>query len=322
MENGNAVISVICPVYNSGQCLRRCVESIIAQTFRAFELVLVDDGSTDGSGAQCDGFAAEDSRIKVIHKRNGGVASARQAGMDAASGEWFIHLDPDDWVDSDWLEKLHASALDSGADVVCCDFCLVYRNRREYSLQCHPEWSGKRVALAVAGGEMSHSLCNKLIRREVYDRYGLNFPEELKTAEDAYVCHSLFIRGVTCAFCGGVYYYYDRYSCASLTRSGYRRSLDAIKCCVSLLEKVPGQEDVRARSLLTMKRLAKLKAFHCLPFGEFRALYSEINAGYFFRNIWKVRTVEAYVALALLLRSNSAAERLYVALKSRFGVKN
>lgn len=115
-------ISVICPVYNAGQYLRRSIESIVSQTFKQYELILVDDGSTDGSGAVCDEYAAGDSRVKVIHKRNGGVASARQAGMDAASGKWFIHMDSDDWVDSDWLERLHDVAVSSGAEVVCCDF--------------------------------------------------------------------------------------------------------------------------------------------------------------------------------------------------------
>ena len=317
----NIEISVVCPVYNTGQCLRRCIESIAAQTFTRYELILVDDGSTDGSGDVCDEYSAKDSRIRAIHKKNGGVASARQAGMDAASGKWFIHLDPDDWVDADWLERLHDVAVRSGADVVCCDFYMVYRNRREYSCQCHDGWSAERVARAVSLGKMSHSLCNKLILRSVYDRYGLCFPEGLKTAEDAYVCHSLFIRGVTCAFCSGVHYYYDRFSCSSLTRSGYRKSLDAIKLCVELLEKVPGNAGIRRRSLYTMKGLAKLKAFYCLPFREFRALYREINVKYFFRNIWKIRTVEAYVALSLVICSNAAAYRLYTSLKSRFGVR-
>ena len=318
----NIEISVICPVYNAGQYLRRSIESIVSQTFNQYELILVDDGSTDGSGAVCDEYAAGDSRVKVIHKRNGGVASARQAGMDAASGKWFIHMDSDDWVDSDWLERLHDVAVSSGAEVVCCDFCTVYRNRREYSGQCHVGWSSERIARAVSGGKMSHSLCNKLILRSVYDRYGLCFPEGLKTAEDAYVCHSLFIRGVTCAFCRGAYYYYDRFSCNSLTRSGYQRSLDAIMLCVRLLEEVPGNAGIRSRSLYTMKSLAKLKAFYCLPFSEFRALYHEINVRYFFRNIWKVRTVEGYVALSLLIRSNTAAYSLYTSLKNRFGVRN
>lgn len=92
-------ISVIVPVYNAGKALRRCIDSILEQTFTDFELLLIDDGSTDGSGCICDEYAAQDTRVRVFHKENGGVSSARNLGLDNACGEWVTFVDADDKID-------------------------------------------------------------------------------------------------------------------------------------------------------------------------------------------------------------------------------
>ena len=98
------LISVVVPVYNVRPWLRRCLDSVLAQTFTDWECILVDDGSTDGSGAVCDEYAARDPRFTVIHKENGGVSSARNAGLDAAKGEYIQFLDSDDWIDHRLME--------------------------------------------------------------------------------------------------------------------------------------------------------------------------------------------------------------------------
>ena len=312
-----AEISVVCPVFNAEKYLHRCVDSVLSQSFRDFELLLVDDGSEDAGGRICDEYAQADTRVKVIHKANGGVSSARQAGMDAATGRYFIHIDPDDWIDPDLLVRMHDTAVSENADVVCCDMLAVFSSAAVLLRQCHLGYSQRRIAEAVASGEMSHSLCNKLILRSVYDSYGLFFPQEVSTGEDAVVCDTMFIKRVKCAFCEGVYYHYDRVSGQnSLTRTNFEKSLDSIKRCVGLLENVDGDKKIRALSVRKMKDMAKMKAFYFLPFKEFRDLYKEINLDYFFRNILKVRKREAYVALALLVRSNKAAFALFRKLKS------
>lgn len=100
-------ISVIVPVYNTEKYLNRCVDSILAQTFTDFELILVDDGSTDGSGKMCDDYAGKDNRVKVFHKQNGGVASAKNLGIDNAIGEYINFIDSDDFVDENYLEVMY-----------------------------------------------------------------------------------------------------------------------------------------------------------------------------------------------------------------------
>ncbi|MGN0202626.1 MAG: glycosyltransferase family 2 protein, partial [Candidatus Cryptobacteroides sp.] len=98
-------ISVIVPVYNAESTIRRCVDSILAQTFTDFECLLIDDGSKDRSGEICDEYAAKDSRVRVFHKENGGVSSARNVGLDNAKGEWVTFVDSDDWIDSYYLSS-------------------------------------------------------------------------------------------------------------------------------------------------------------------------------------------------------------------------
>ena len=94
-------LSVIVPIYKAEKYIRKCIDSILTQSFRDYELILVDDGSPDNCGVICDEYAAKDDRIKVIHKRNGGVSEARNVGLDIAGGAYISFIDPDDWVEPD-----------------------------------------------------------------------------------------------------------------------------------------------------------------------------------------------------------------------------
>ena len=113
-------ISIIVPVYKVEKYLNECIDSILAQTFTDFELILVDDGSPDNCPALCDAAAAKDGRIRVIHKQNGGVNTARNAGLDAARGAWIAFVDSDDTVQPDYLQKLHTAAVSAGSDLAIC----------------------------------------------------------------------------------------------------------------------------------------------------------------------------------------------------------
>lgn len=112
-------ISVIVPVYNVEKYLSKCVESILNQTYKDIELILVDDGSLDNSGNICDNYAKNDNRIKVIHKENGGLSSARNAGLDIASGEYISFVDSDDWIDENTYEELVKKIVTTNADIIC-----------------------------------------------------------------------------------------------------------------------------------------------------------------------------------------------------------
>lgn len=115
-------ISIIVPVYNVEEYLSRCIDSILNQTFTAFELILVDDGSTDNSGLICDEYKKIDSRIKVIHKENGGLSSARNSGLNIASGEYVAFVDSDDLIDRNMIELMINCANNNDADIVSCSY--------------------------------------------------------------------------------------------------------------------------------------------------------------------------------------------------------
>lgn len=115
--NTSQSISIIVPCYNVEGYLHKCVDSLIAQTYRNIEIILVDDGSPDSSGAICDEYVAKDKRIKVIHKENGGLVSARNAGYDTATGDWIMYVDGDDWIDADTCERMMNAARQYGEDI-------------------------------------------------------------------------------------------------------------------------------------------------------------------------------------------------------------
>ena len=122
------LISIIVPVYNVEQYLDDCLISIINQTYKNIEIILIDDGSTDKSGKICDEYAKKDSRIIVIHKENGGVSSARNAGLRIAKGAYIGFVDPDDWIAEDMYEVLYSNAKKYDADVSVCKYKIVKNN--------------------------------------------------------------------------------------------------------------------------------------------------------------------------------------------------
>ena len=118
----DSLISVIVPVYNVGEYLSRCVDSILKQTYSNLEIILVDDGSTDDSGHICDTYIPRDSRIRVIHKKNGGLSSARNAGIEKAKGEYLSFIDSDDYIHPEFYERLYTAIMENDADVAVCNF--------------------------------------------------------------------------------------------------------------------------------------------------------------------------------------------------------
>lgn len=184
----NPKISIISPVYNVEKYIHRCVDSIIAQTFTDWELILVDDGSTDTSGTICDQYASQDSRIRVIHKQNGGVSAARQTGLDASQGEYVIHADPDDWVEPTMLEELYAKAKAEDADMVICDYYTNSGNSQSYIMQFVSEDPYTTMRRILCGEGVLGSLWNKLIKRFVFLENDIRFYPNINFCEDSLVC--------------------------------------------------------------------------------------------------------------------------------------
>lgn len=167
----NPLISIIVPVYDVEKYLDRCLQSIVAQTYKNIEIILVDDGSPDNCPAMCDEWAEKDSRIRVIHKENGGLAHARNTGIENASGSYFLFVDSDDYMDSDMVEFLYSLICKYDADIARCGFYYNYENGEEiadYSATAVKllDYDDRMIDLFV-GGHISGVAWNKLYKREV-----------------------------------------------------------------------------------------------------------------------------------------------------------
>lgn len=179
----NPQISVVVPVYNTDKYLSRCIDSMLAQTYTDFELLLVNDGSTDNSGAICDDYAKKDSRIRVLHKKNGGVSSARNMGLDNARGEWIAFVDADDWVREDFLQKRYELAIKEEADIAYGDVMCVFRSCEEYLPMAviDPKTSSQVNSWILSRTTYSPVL---LIHRSLFERSKLRYIEHIRFGED------------------------------------------------------------------------------------------------------------------------------------------
>ena len=183
------IVSIIVPVYNAEATLPRCVESILNQEFRDFELLLIDDGSPDGSGALCDGYAAGDSRVRVFHVPNGGVSAARNLGLDHARGEYLQFLDSDDWITQDATTLLVRAARDHGCDLVISDFYRVVGERVSHKGDIEEDSVLTREEYAAHMMERPADfyygvLWNKLYRRSIVEAGHLRCDTGVSWCED------------------------------------------------------------------------------------------------------------------------------------------
>jgi glycosyltransferase involved in cell wall biosynthesis len=180
-------ISIVIPIYNQEKYLRKCLDSIVAQIFRDFEAILVDDGSTDESARICKEYAQRDSRFVYYRKENGGVSAARQFGHDHVRGTYTIHCDPDDWVEPDWLEALHTEAVRTNADMTICDYYSECNGTSTANSQRPADLSPFSVRRSLL--TTLHAACwNKLIRTSRYKENTLAFPNHVNVMEDSVFC--------------------------------------------------------------------------------------------------------------------------------------
>lgn len=205
----NPKISIIVPVYKAEKYLRNCINSILKQTFAEFEILLIDDGSPDGSGRICDEYALIDDRVKVFHKVNGGVSSARQCGLDNAIGEYIIHIDPDDWVEPNMLTELYQKVVEDTSDMVICDYLVENYNENTIKyIKQEPSRLDHTVVLKELFGHLHGSCCNKLVKKSCFDKFEVSFPLELSHCEDLYVNVLLLLNKIKIAYMPKAYYHY------------------------------------------------------------------------------------------------------------------
>ena len=187
----NQTISVIVPVFNVAGYLPQCVDSILSQDYGNLEVILIDDGSTDGSGEICDRYAALDSRVRAIHQKNGGAAAAKNAGLRLATGEYLAFADSDDYLEPGAYGFLMKVLLENGADAVQGSFREVYRNRAEEQRISEETLEGYDYLLRFPKDFSCALLWNKLYRRALFD--GVFFEEGHKI-DDEYFTYQGFLQ--------------------------------------------------------------------------------------------------------------------------------
>lgn len=209
----NYKISVVVPIYNVEAYLSRCVDSILNQTYSNLEVILVDDGATDGSGAICDSYAARDSRVQVIHKENGGLSSARNAGIDVATGDFLTFVDSDDWIALESYEHMLALALKYDVPLVCAGRYDVSSETGKKTVGLCPTMeevvTGQELARRIFRWEnVDSSACDKLYRRELFRE--IRFPLG-KTMEDVPTTYRVVLNAGRAAMCPEpIYHYFHR----------------------------------------------------------------------------------------------------------------
>ena len=181
MDN-KELISVIVPVYNVRTYLEKCFDSVAGQSWRNLEIILVDDGSTDGSGELCEELAGRDSRVRVIHKKNGGLGSARNAGIDAAKGELLSFVDSDDWIEGGMYDTMTEIMHRENAQIIACGIKRVSEagtvSYYQDNLEERAIYSREEALIELPKNErLSNSMCNKLFRRETIK--GLHINEQI-----------------------------------------------------------------------------------------------------------------------------------------------
>jgi len=260
-------ISVIVPVYNVEKYLEKCIDSILSQTFKNFEVILVDDGSTDSCGIICDEYERLDNRVKVIHKINGGLSSARNSGLEIASGEYVAFVDSDDWIDKNMYQELYNEAKKNNADIVQCKFIKAKdENVSIYNNELNEvEVIGNLDALCNLYNEKCIETVvtwNKLYKRYLFN--DIVFPNG-KIHEDQFTTYKLLYKANNVVLVDQAFYYY-RQTPNSIMNSDFNMSrLDFLEALDQRLEffKKINNELLYKQTIKTYVNILKEYYFKC-----------------------------------------------------------
>lgn len=202
------LISIIIPVYNVEKYIEECIKSVINQTYKKLEIILVDDGSTDNSGKICDEYSKKDDRIIVVHKKNGGVSDARNYGIEVAKGKYISFIDSDDYIEKDMYEFLYNLIKNEDAQISCCGKYIVYDNKTELYVKKDVKEvmnSQQAILMLCNFGYMGHSTYAKLYKKELFKE--IKYPK-IKNGEDIGTTYKVFDNANKIVYDSTPKYYY------------------------------------------------------------------------------------------------------------------
>lgn len=236
------LISVIVPVYNVEKYLNKCVESIVNQTYKNLEIILVDDGSTDSSGTICDQWAKKDNRIRIIHKENGGLSDARNKGLSVANGDYIGFVDSDDWIDLDFYKTLIINCKRYNADLAACKVIKEFDDHEEtFICDCTKElFSPEEAIETLLNGKVFLAVVwNKLYKRTLFT--DVEFPVG-KIHEDEFITYKVLGSAKRLVFNKSTYYYYRQREGSIMSTISYNNT-DVLEAyyqrCIYIKEHFP-----------------------------------------------------------------------------------
>ena len=271
-------ITVIICMYKGETTVSRMIDCVLNQTFKDFELILVDDGSPDRCGEIAEEYAKKDSRVRVLHKPNGGLADARNKALAIALGEYTIQFDQDDWVELNCLEEMYAKAKEEDADMLICDYYHNDQYRQSYAKQTPTALDHWSVLENIVSGPLCGYCWNKLIRLDVYKKYNVVFPTEFYGCEDQYGMCQILKHKVKVAYLAKAYCHYV-YVSGSLSRhydeTTYENDLLVRDMFTNLLYYTPSKDSVFTDKSSAIFIRAFLFGRHHYSSSEFKRKFSK-----------------------------------------------
>lgn len=253
MKKENYKISVIVPVYNKALYLKTCIESILHQTYRNLELILVDDESTDESGAICDSYEKSDERVTVIHQKNAGPTAACVAGMHAAAGEYYMFVDSDDYVEHQMLTEMAAHLKGTRGEVVCCNHILEKQKKTEavYSAVAPGVYTGeklvKEIKAKLIGQEQKvfpMSRCMKLCEKSIFEGNEKNYDYDIRFGDDSHLMYPAMLNSTRVVIMEDALFYHYRYVEGSIIHRYDERIYESVEKLILSLGKVAEDKQV------------------------------------------------------------------------------
>lgn len=280
------MLSIIVPVYNVQSELERCVHSLIGQTYRDIEIILVDDGSSDGSGEICDFLAKSDSRIVVLHKVNGGLSSARNAGLAKCRGDWLLFVDSDDYIDLDTCERFMQKASATQADIIVGEAIQEFEYKSKALLrhglrEGYSYTSTEFISIVISQREFYAPVCFNCYSRLFWDKLKLHFTEGL-LHEDMEIQPRLFLNATKIVYMAKPFYHYVVRDGSIMNTSNRERRIQSIKEIYTAWKKqFDALEDAYLQRLL-YGHLAKSYLWSCRTLCDSRQYFTVNGIDWYF----------------------------------------
>ena len=267
------LVSYIVAIYNAEVTLPHCLDSLINQTHKELEIILLNDGSTDSSASICEEYARKDPRIRVLHQSNKGVSYTRQRGLDEARGKYVIHADPDDWVESDTLSQMVAYAEEHQTDILISDFWFNGPGQCDLMIQ-KPSGSTTSSLIRDFFSHIHGSCCNKLIKKECCANIKF-MPKDISLGEDELFIVRVLNRNIKISYINNAYYHYRRDNSDSICSSRNEHILLSRMKVIEEYEKILDKKEYN--NFFNIKRDVLISLFVTKNLKQLKYTYKEIH---------------------------------------------